>query len=302
MGRTATLLDDALTRTIGRLPAWAAFAAGGLIYVGFGLVLPYAIGTATLGRVVWNVFGVAWSWVVIIAWLFSNQQRLHRRFLLEWSSDLRRLSATEFEWLFGEVMRREGWNVEETGRTDRPDGNVDLRASRGGRRVLVQCKRWQSTVVGIDEVRKLAGTVASEGLPKGSGVLVTLSRFSDDAVAEARRTEMELVDGRALIRRLERVRGTEPCPECRQPMLLDRSSRGWWLRCSRFPGCRGKRDLGVEPGAAADLLLASPPRAKRAGSDAAAAYTVRDYGVSESEPTTDQKGTDKRIVDIGPKP
>jgi hypothetical protein len=59
MGRTGTLLDDALTRTIGRLPAWTAFSAAGLIYVGFGLVLPYTTGTTTLSHMVWNVFGVA---------------------------------------------------------------------------------------------------------------------------------------------------------------------------------------------------------------------------------------------------
>lgn len=260
MGRTTTLLDDAITRTIGRLPACAAFAAAIFIYVAFGLVLPYTTDTTTLGHVVWNVFGVAWSWVVILAWLFSNQQRLHRRFLLEWCSDLRRLSATEFEWLVGEVMRREGWNIEETGRPDAGDGNVDLRASRRRQHVVVQCKRWRSIVVGVDEVRKLAGTVASEGLRAGSGVLITLSRFSGDAIAEARRTGIELVDGPALVRRLERVRRSEPCPECGEPMILDRSPRGWWLRCSGFPGCRGKRDLGTDPGVAVDLVLVQPTR------------------------------------------
>lgn len=258
MGRTTTLLDDALTRKVGKLPGWAAFVFASLVYVGFGLVLPYATRTTTLGRIVWNLFGVAWGCVIILAWLFSNQQRLHRRFLLEWSSDLRRLSATEFEWLVGEVMRREGWDVEETGRPDAADGNVDLRLSRGGRRLVVQCKRWQSTVVGIDEVRKLAGTVASEGLGNGSGMLVTLSQFSDDAVAEARRTDIELVNGPALLGRIDRVRRSEPCPLCGEPMILDRSWRGWWLRCSRFPRCKGKRDLGADPAGAVDLLLARP--------------------------------------------
>ena len=93
------LLDDALTRTVGRLPGWAAFVFAGFVYAGFGLGLPYATSTTAFGHIIWNVFGVAWSCVIILACLFSNQQRLHRRFLLEWSSDLRRLSATEFEWL-----------------------------------------------------------------------------------------------------------------------------------------------------------------------------------------------------------
>jgi hypothetical protein len=45
---------------------------------------------------------------------------------MEWTSDLRSLSAEEFEWLVGEFFRREEWDVRETGRQDGPDGNVDL--------------------------------------------------------------------------------------------------------------------------------------------------------------------------------
>jgi integrase len=50
-----------------------------------------------------------------------------------------------------------------------------------------------------------------------------------------------------------RYRGAEPCPTCGAPMVLDRSSRGWWLRCVA-QGCQGKRDLGTAPGRAVDLL------------------------------------------------
>jgi restriction system protein len=53
--------------------------------------------------------------------------------------DLRRLDAHEFEWLVGELFRREGWKVEERGRHDHPDGGIDLVVARGGERAVVQC-------------------------------------------------------------------------------------------------------------------------------------------------------------------
>jgi len=91
---------------------------------------------------------------------------------------LRHLDAEEFEWLVGEVFRRDGWKVEETGRQDGPDGNVDLGLSKAGERRLVQCKHWTSWHVGVDEVRKLAGTLLRERLDGSEGILVTYSEFT----------------------------------------------------------------------------------------------------------------------------
>jgi len=85
--------------------------------------------------------------------------------LLEWTTDLRLLDAKEFEWLVGEVFRRDGWTVDETGSQDGPDGNVDLRLTRDGVHRIVQCKRWTSWNVGVDTVRAFAGTIMREGLP-----------------------------------------------------------------------------------------------------------------------------------------
>jgi hypothetical protein len=95
-----------------------------------------------------------------------------------------------------------------------------------------------------------------EGLPGSAGILVTLSRFTAAAIAEAGKVGIELVDNDEFIRRLERVRASERCPRCATPMVLGRSPHGWWLRCPRWSqGCAGKRDLGANPGRAVELLL-----------------------------------------------
>ncbi len=98
-----------------------------LLYAGLGLTLPLALGLPTSWLVSLNVLGTTLAGVVILAWFTARVQARDRRHLVEWTTDIRLLDAAEFEWLVGEVFRRDGWKVEETGRQDGPDGNVDLR-------------------------------------------------------------------------------------------------------------------------------------------------------------------------------
>lgn len=251
--RTRTQLDDVLTRSIGRLPPMAGLWLAVAVYGVLGVLLPVLLRTGRSWTIALGVFGASGGAIVLMSGLVALKQAGDRRRLIEWTSDLRKLDATEFEWLVGEVLRREGWTVTETGKPDGPDGNIDLRAERAGRRMVVQCKRWTSKPVGVDEVRKLAGTASAE--TPGDASLVTLSTFTASAQEEAPRLRVQLIDGTALLERVEHVRRSEPCPVCQTPMIVDKSRRGWWLRCPRFPGCTGKRDLSGEPGAAVDLLL-----------------------------------------------
>lgn len=251
--RTKTQLDDVLTRSIGKLPPMAGLFLSFGLYAVLGVLLPLLLRTGRSWTIALGAFGASSGVIVLMSAMVALKQAGDRRRLIEWTSDLRKLDATEFEWLVGEVLRREGWAVTETGHSDRPDGNIDLRAQRAGRRMIVQCKRWAAKPVGVDEVRKLAGTASAES--RADAVLVTLSDFTASAQAEAPRLRVQLIDGTALLERVERVRRSEPCPVCTTPMILDKSPRGWWLRCPRFPGCSGKRDLSSQPGQAVDLLL-----------------------------------------------
>jgi hypothetical protein len=135
-------------------------------------------------------------------------------------------------------------------------GNVDLELLQAGERRIVQCKRWTAWSVGVDEIRRFLGTLMSESLPGNAGVFVTLSTFGEQARQEATRAGLNLIDGRELQRRIERVRRSEPCPLCCSPMKLGLSKHGWWLRCDTN-GCSGKRDLGGDPGRAVRHLIES---------------------------------------------
>ena len=258
-GRTTTALDDVLTRTVGPLPVNVALLLAGAVYAGVGLALPLATGASTAGLISLNVIGAATGWAITLAWLFPAVEARVRRQLLEQTTNLRLLSAREFEHLVGELLRREGWEVQETGGHGEPDGNVDLRIRRGTTRRLVQCKRWDSRPVGVNEVRYLAGTLMREHLTGEDGMLVTLSEFTDTAAKEASELGIELLDGKRLINRLEAAGATDllrsstdrpsyPCPECGRAMILGRSRYGYWLRCPSYGrGCKGRRNLGSDP-------------------------------------------------------
>jgi restriction system protein len=242
---------------VSRISGRTAAALALLLYAGGGLALPLALNWSVPGIVAANIIGTALAGLVILGWLAAQVEAAQRRHLVEWTTNLRLLTAAEFEWLVGEVFRREGWEVRETGRQDAPDGNVDLELIRAGQRMIVQCKRWWSHSVGVKEVREFAGTLTRESLSPSAGIFVTLSDFTEPARTEAQTIGITLVDNRDLYSRIEKVRRAELCGICQKPMVLARSSRGWWLRCVAV-GCQGKRDLGSDPGRAVDLLTQPP--------------------------------------------
>lgn len=250
-------VDRFLTRFVSQAPGWLVVAVALILYPGVALVVPLGLGWKKPFLIEVNVLGALLAAVVGLGWLGVRLQRLHRQHLVQWNSDLRLLDSEEFEWFVGELFRREGWEVTECGRPDAPDGNLDLELRRGAVRRVVQCKRWTSWIVGVDEIRMFLGALMRESLPAKAGLFVTLSTFARQARAEAEEAGLELMDGSALYAMIERNRIPEPCPVCEAPMLLDRSSRGWWLRCISH-GCTGKRDLSGDPERAVALLTSQP--------------------------------------------
>jgi hypothetical protein len=248
-------LAEWLLSDLPKMVPGAVIAAMALIFwPGIGLLLPIWTGLSGSWFAVANIAGTVLAATLALGWLILQVKYQDRRHLLEWSTDLRLLDAEEFEWLVGEVFRREGWAIEETGRQDGPDGGVDLRLTKGAEQRIVQCKRWESWRVGPASIREFAGTLSREHLSASAGVFVTLSTYTDQARDEAKKLDLTLIDGTDLLARIEKVRRAEPCPDCGAPMVFDRSPRGWWFRCPKYPDCAGKRDLGSDVGRAAELL------------------------------------------------
>jgi hypothetical protein len=252
-----TFIERLLNRFVTHVPVWVVIGACIVFYPGIGLALPLAFHWTLPNLVSANVSGVMIAALIGMTWLVAQVEAGKRRRLVDWTTNLRLLDAEEFEWMVGELFRREGWNVRERGRQDRADGNIDLELTRGREKRYVQCKRWESWKVGVNEIRKLAGTLMRESARGEDGIFVTLSSFNEQAEREARQIGLTLIDGSQLFQRIEKVRRSEACPVCSEPMLLDRSAHGWWFRCVNG-SCAGKRDLGSEPAQAIEALTHTP--------------------------------------------
>lgn len=196
-----------------------------------------------------------------------------RRKLLDSQRDLESLRQTtwqDFERLVGEVYRRQGYRVIETGGGG-ADGGIDLKLAKDGETWLVQCKRWQRERVGVKVARELFGVVAAERA--AGGILITTSTFTPDAEAFARGKPLQLVAGEGLLRQIKAVQkdGGAPaadeaapapelqltlidpaaspaCPTCGAPMARRVARQGknagqaFW-GCSRFPECRATQPI-----------------------------------------------------------
>lgn len=177
--------------------------------------------------------------------------------------DLKRLDPGYFEELVAVTYRALGFWVKRVGKSG--DHGVDLQMrSANGKRWIVQCKRYRDSV-GESTIRELYGTMIHE--KAHHAVLVTSAEITPPAEKWARNKPIDLVDGHALLKLMEKARRRSRgnfiqkffnslqnwwkpqaksmpiCPSCHAPMyrrpwrLIDNP---FWVlyRCSRYPRCR----------------------------------------------------------------
>lgn len=262
---------EAMIKLAALLPWWLAFLLALLSYLALSAYAsrpvsmgpdPTSIpffqivtkGLATAGQYVLPIvliLGGTFSW-------FSLRSR-NKLFgaVADWPviESINQLSWQEFERLVGEIFRKKGFSVSETGQSG-PDGGVDLELRRGRELHLVQCKQWRAQRVGVSVVRELAGVMAARGA--AGGFVVTSGTFTPDAEAFAKGSNIELIAGSqlsGLIKQTKQLLPQEPvfspleesnpsCPVCGSSMVVRTAKRGaqagrsFW-GCTQFPSCRG---------------------------------------------------------------
>ncbi len=108
--------------------------------------------------------------------------------------ELYELSPQEFEQYVARLFRHKGYRVKLRGRSG--DQGVDLELiKRGGKRAVVQCKRYQRTI-SPDVVRDLYGTMMHERV--AHAFLVTTADISDASRHWALGKPITLIDGKTL--------------------------------------------------------------------------------------------------------
>lgn len=210
------------------------------------------------------------AWVVLVACaiasLFSWLNARRKRKLLDTRTGLDSIAALgwrDFEQLVGEAYRRQGYTVEETG-LGGADGGIDLVLRKGGKRTLVQCKRWKRDKVPVNVVREMYGLLAHHGADEVR--IATVGGFTSDAARFAQGKPIRLIDGETLLtmiravqasealqqhQRIEPVIGTPvpamlsapDCPRCGTQMVerKNRQSGSVFWGCSAYPRCKGTR-------------------------------------------------------------
>ncbi len=262
-------MDGVLQRLCGLTAGQSVFGAVA-VYMVWGLAVPILLSADTIEFVGFATGGAIFAGTILFARAIPFVEARLRRQQLQLTTNLRRLSGREFETLVQELFEREGWKVAHTGGHGQADGNIDLILRRGTNTRLVQCKQWTARDLGVDEVRKLGGTLLRQGLTGADGILVTSSGFYPTAVTEAQEVGMELIDGDSLVDRLYGVGASDLlhrpsrsdawlCPDCEAPMSLGHNAFGWWLRCAHYGnGCKGKHDLGKDDRGVVERLVAGP--------------------------------------------
>lgn len=131
-------------------------------------------------------------------WLSLWWQRSQTRQSIPFTevADLQALSPSDFEKYVGQIFRQKGYRVKLRG--SKGDLGVDLELTKpGGKRAIVQCKRYQNTV-GPKVVRELYGTLIHERA--AHAFLVTTANISDAAREWAQFKPITLIDGETLVK------------------------------------------------------------------------------------------------------
>jgi restriction system protein len=109
------------------------------------------------------------------------------------------LSPTDFEKLVSKLYEEIGYNVELT--KESYDNGIDIIATKKipsqQEIILIQCKRYTKSNIGVAEIRNLLGVVANEKSTKG--VLVATTQFTKEAKKLAdKNPSIELIDNKEL--------------------------------------------------------------------------------------------------------
>lgn len=253
--------DEGLLEIFTMLPWWVSLVAAVIVYVLLKFFLADMVSGPILKAVALSLQASAGILVIpfCLTAMISAFEQFKRRRLLDIQTgidSIRAMSWQAFEVMVGEIYRRQKYRVEEHGGAG-PDGGIDLLLFKGGRKIIVQCKRWRNTQVGVPLVRELYGIMAAE---KADGcIFVSSGDYTPDALAFADGKPIELVDGTKLVALVREVQSSaapknipaapadadDPsCPECGRQMIRRTAKTGtnagqdFW-GCSGFPACRG---------------------------------------------------------------
>lgn len=160
------------------------------------MLVLYKIGGSAL-VMIFLTLGIAFGAIYISGESFTGIFR--KRINVSSLEELRRLDPYQFEKVVGDYFRDCGYVVQQTKRTG--DGGKDLIMYKNGQTYYVEVKRYgKGNPVSRPLIQKLVGACHPVG---AKGIFITTSRFTKEAIAEAHRSGIQLIDGDQFIRLLK---------------------------------------------------------------------------------------------------
>jgi HJR/Mrr/RecB family endonuclease len=160
------------------------------------MLVLYKIGGSAL-VMIFLTLGIAFGAIYLSGESFTGIFR--KRIDVSSLEELRRLDPYEFEKVVGDYFRDCGYTVQQTKRTG--DGGKDLIMYKNGQTYYVEVKRYgKGNPVSRPLIQKLVGACHPVG---AKGIFITTSRFTKEAIAEAHRSGIQLIDGDQFIRLLK---------------------------------------------------------------------------------------------------
>ena len=147
------------------------------------------------------LWGLGFLGALIIIALLIKRSKIHKQ--SKWRTDrellgwLRELKPWEFERYIAELFTKLGYKTTVTG--GGYDRGVDVVAEKDGLKHYIQCKKYITSVVGVNELRDFYGAIADH-LAQAKGYFITTNKFTLEAERFAEDKPIELIDGSKLIK------------------------------------------------------------------------------------------------------
>lgn len=199
----------------------------------------------------WLFYGIAFFVVIIIIAIWRRKIRFKRvrgflsdRELIQW---LRGMHPSEFEKYIADLFSKLGYKTNITG--GGYDRGVDVVAEKDGLKYFIQCKKYITSIVGVNELRDFYGAIADH-LAQAKSYFITTNKFTLEAERFAEDKPIELIDGYKLVKYIrlaeketKSVAKLEKCPQCDGNLVERKGKYGKFYGCSNYPKCKFTRKI-----------------------------------------------------------
>jgi restriction system protein len=147
------------------------------------------------------LWGLVFFGILIIIALFIKRSKIHKQ--SQWRTDrdllywLKGMKPWEFEHYISELFTKLGYKTTVTGGSY--DKGVDVIAEKDGLKHYIQCKKYITSTVGVNELREFYGAIADH-LAQAKGYFITTNKFTLEAEKFTEDKPIELIDGYKLIK------------------------------------------------------------------------------------------------------